>query len=467
MNDFTMTIGGAAVRGESFFSVTNPATGAHFADAPECTIPQLEQAMEAAQGAFASWRQDERKRRQALVESARILRADVDGLADILTREQGKPLSNARDEIKWAADFLEVVTGTSIAVQTLRDDAKERIEVRRKPFGVVVGIVPWNFPVLIACWKIGQSLVMGNTIVLKPSPFTPLATLRMGELLRKVLPPGVLNVVSGGNELGAAMTSHAVARKISFTGSVATGKRIAQAAATDLKHVTLELGGNDPAIVLKDVNPAVIAEKMFWSAFVNCGQSCIAIKRVYVHESIYPGLVAALAEIARHVKVGDGLLPDTQMGPLNNRMQFERVASLVDDAKRSGGRFATGGNPRPGTGYFFEPTIVTDVGEGTRLVDEEQFGPALPVMPYRDVEDALEQANATHYGLGGSIWTNDHSFGAELASRLECGTGWVNQHAVLDPSVPFGGAKWSGLGHEFGSLGMESYSQAQIVRLAK
>ena len=289
----------------------------------------------------------------------------------------------------------------------------------------------------------------------------------MGELLRDLLPPGVLNIISGSNEIGAAMTTHPGIRKVSFTGSVATGKKIAQAAAPDLKHVTLELGGNDPAIVLQDVEPALIAEKLFWSSFFNCGQVCIAIKRVYAHESIYPKLVEALAEQARQVKVGDGFDPASQIGPLNNRMQFERVISLVEDAKRSGARMVTGGGRRSGPGYFFEPTIVADIGEGTRLVDEEQFGPALPIMPFRDLDDALTRANATPYGLGGSIWTGDIAKGKELAAELECGTGWVNQHGAIDNSVPFGGAKWSGMGYELGDLGLEAYTQQQVVRVAK
>jgi len=219
--------------------------------------------------------------------------------------------------------------------------------------------------------------------------------------------------------------------------------------------------------VLQDVDPVRIAEKLFLSSFSNCGQVCIAIKRVYAHESIYMRLVEALAEQARQAKVGDGFDPASQIGPLNNRMQFERVISLVDDAKRSGARMVTGGGPRRGPGYFFDPTIVADIHDGTRLVDEEQFGPALPIMPYRDVDEALMRANATHYGLGGSIWTNDIARGTALAAELECGTGWVNQHGALDNSVPFGGAKWSGLGHELGALGLEGYTQPQVVRVAK
>lgn len=467
MNEFVMTIDGDAVEGTQFFPVINPATGAAFAEAPECTKQQLDLAMEAAQRAFRSWRQDEARRRQALRDCAAVVRANLDGLANILTREQGKPLQQSVTEVSITANYFEETAARLIPCDVLKDDDKERIEIRRKPFGVVAAIVPWNFPLLLAAWKIAQALLTGNTVVLKPSPYTPLSTLKMGQLLCDLLPAGVLNVVSGGDELGAAMTAHPAVQKISFTGSVATGKKIAQVAAPDLKHVTLELGGNDPAIVLPDVDPSQIAAKLFWNTFYNCGQICIAVKRVYVHETVYPQIVEALADQARQITMGDGLDPTSLMGPLNNRMQFERVISLVEDAKRSGGQMVTGGSPRPGPGYFFEPTIVTDISDGTRLVDEEQFGPVLPILPYHSVEDALERANATHFGLGGSIWTNDLERGIDLAAQLECGTGWVNQHGALDSAVPFGGAKWSGIGYEHGSRGLEAYTQLQVVRAVK
>ncbi len=467
MNDFTMTIDGQAVAGKQFFPVINPSSGEVFAKAPDCTLEQLDLAMEAAQRAFPLWRQYEANRRQALRKCGAVLRANADMLGNILTREQGKPLKEAIGEVHGTAGYLETCADREIPCDVLRDNAKERIEVRRKPFGVVATILPWNFPLALAAWKIGQALLTGNTLVLKPSPYTPLATLKMAELLCAVLPAGVFNVVSGGNDLGAAMTTHPTVRKISFTGSIATGKKITQAAASDLKHVTLELGGNDPAIVLPDVDPIEIAGKLFWSAFYNSGQICIAIKRVYVHEDIYPQMVAALADQARQVKMGDGLDPTSQLGPINNKMQFERVISLVEDAKRSGGKMVTGGHARPGAGYFFEPTIVTDISNGTRLVDEEQFGPVLPIIPYRSINDALECANATHYGLGGSIWTRDVDKGIDLASQLECGTGCVNQHVSLDPIVPFGGAKWSGIGYENGQEGLEAYMQLQVIQTAK
>ncbi len=467
MSDFSMTIAGRPVPGEQGFGVINPATGQVFAQAPEATRAQLDLAMDAAAAALPAWQRDLEERRRALRECAAAVRAHAKELAPILTREQGKPLARAREEMAGTALWLDYTAGLEIPVEVIRDDADARIEVRRRPLGVVAAITPWNYPVMLATWKIAPALLAGNTVVLKPSPYTPLSTLALGEVLREALPPGVLNVVSGGNELGAWMTSHPVPRKISFTGSVATGKRVAAAAAPDLKRLTLELGGNDAAIVLDDADPKAIADGLFWGAFMNSGQVCTAIKRVYVPEKLYPGLLSELAERARTVKMGDGFEPDVQLGPLNNRMQFERVCELVEDARRNGAHVAAGGKPRAGGGYFFEPTIVGDVGEDVRLVAEEQFGPALPVLPYREVDEALARANATHYGLGGSVWSSDVDRATELAGRLESGSAWVNQHPALFPFTPFGGAKWSGIGVENGPWGLLGFTEIQTVSVKK
>ena len=289
----------------------------------------------------------------------------------------------------------------------------------------------------------------------------------IGELLRDVFPPGVFNVVSGGDSLGSWMTSHPVPRKISFTGSVATGKKVAAAAAPDLKRTTLELGGNDPAILLDDVDAAEVADRVYRYAFANNGQICSAIKRVYVPERIYDDVVDALATHARAAKVGPGTDPETQLGPINNRPQYERVSELVADALKGGARAAAGGKPIDSPGNFFEPTIIADISDGTRIVDEEQFGPALPVIPYRDLDDAVERANATHFGLSGSVWSADADRAAEVAERLECGTAWVNTHLALAPHQPFGGAKWSGLGVENGTWGLYGFTELQVLHRAK
>ena len=461
--DFTMTISGQATPAESGFDVLNPATNEIYAAAPDCGPEQLDAAMDSAAKAFRDWRTDEGARRHALRDAANALLAQSGELAPILTAEQGKPLSDANLEIFAAGMWLQYYADLELPREVIQDDGATVVEVLRKPLGVVAAITPWNFPVALAFWKIAPALLAGNTMVLKPSPFTPLSTLKFGEILRTVLPPGVLNVVSGGDELGAWMTSHPVPRKISFTGSVATGKRVAAAAAPDLKRLTLELGGNDPAILLDDIDVASVADNIFGWAFANNGQVCSAIKRVYVPEAIYGDVVDALAAAAQAAKVGDGTLPDTRLGPINNRPQFDRVSDLVADALRSGGRAAAGGKAIDGPGNFFEPTILADVSDGTRIVDEEQFGPALPVVAYRELDDALERANATHFGLSGSVWSADPDRAAAVAERLECGTAWVNTHLALAPHQPFGGAKWSGIGVENGPWGYYSFTEPQVL----
>jgi len=467
MSDFTMTIDGKAVAGQTTFGVVNPATGEVFTQAPDCSKAQLDHAMESAQRAFRNWRKDEPTRRQTLIACANALKARAGEVAQVLTQEQGKPLAKATEEVIGGVVWFQVTAGLQIPVDLIADGPDARVEVHRRPYGVVGAITPWNFPLLLAIWKIAPALLAGNTIVLKPSPFTPLSTLKLGEILRDVVPAGVINTISGGDQLGAWVSEHPVVRKISFTGSVATGKKIAIAAAPDLKRVTLELGGNDAAIVLKDVDPKAVAEKLFWGAFSNSGQVCSAIKRLYVEEEIYQPIVDELAAVARRVKVGNGLEAGTELGPVNNKPQFQRVRELVEDAKKHGATFVTGGAPLGDKGYFFQPTLVTGIAEGTRLVDEEQFGPALPIMPFRRVEDAVERANATHFGLSGSVWSRDVVRATQIASELECGTGWVNQHLAIRPDAPFGGSKWSGIGYENGPYGLAAFTELQTINVAK
>jgi acyl-CoA reductase-like NAD-dependent aldehyde dehydrogenase len=345
MSEFTMTIDGKAESAKATFGVINPATEEVFAQPPECTRAQLDAAMESAQAAYRSWSKDEARRRQSLLDIAAAVQARGGEIAPLLTQEQGKPVDKAMMEVMGASIWFQYTASLQIPVEVLQDNEQSRIELHRRPLGVVAAITPWNFPLMLAVWKIAPALLAGNTVVIKPSPFTPLTTLKLGEILRSVLPPGVVNVVSGGNDLGSWMTSHPVPRKISFTGSVATGKKVAAAAAPDLKRTTLELGGNDAAIVLDDVDPKSVAQKLFWGAFENTGQICSAIKRVYVPEKLYSPLVNELAEIAKSVKVGNGLEAGTQLGPLNNKPQFERVKELVEDARKHGARIVTGGKP--------------------------------------------------------------------------------------------------------------------------
>jgi len=467
MTGVSMIIGGARRAAQSSFGVINPATGEVHADAPECSREQLDEAFDDAAKAFIDWRVDVDARRAALHEAAGRLAASADRLAPVLTAEQGKPLQAAHMEIAAASYWLEYFAGLKLPPEVIQDDTNAYAEVLRRPLGVVAAITPWNFPIVLAAAKIGPALLAGNTMVLKPSPFTPRSTLLMAEVFAEIFPPGALNTVSGGDDLGRWMTSHPTPRKISFTGSVATGKQIAASAAPDLKRITLELGGNDPAILLDDVDPGAIAEKLFQGGFANTGQVCAGIKRVYVPEILHDEVVEALAARVAAAKVGDGMDPETELGPVQNRPQFERVSELVADALANGGSAATGGAPVNGPGYFFKPTVLTGVAEGTRIVDEEQFGPALPVIPYRDVDDAVDRANATTFGLAGSVWSADPKRAGAIAERLECGTAWVNAHVALGPHQPFGGLKWSGLGVENGHWGLASFTEVQVQYRAR
>jgi acyl-CoA reductase-like NAD-dependent aldehyde dehydrogenase len=460
MSDFVMTVGGDTIPTGASFGVKNPATGEVFAQAPECSKEQLDAAFDAAAKAARDWKSDEAARRAALLKVADVLLASTAELAPILT-------SDAGIEVFAAAIWCQYFANLETPPQVIQDDAEAFVEVARRPLGVVAAITPWNFPLTLAFWKIAPALLAGNTMVLKPSPFTPLSTLKVGELLRDALPPGVLNVVSGGDDLGAWMTGHPTPRKISFTGSIETGKKVAASAAPDLKRVTLELGGNDPAIVLDDADPATVAKAIFAGAFNNNGQVCSAIKRVYVPEALYDDVVEGLASYARAIKVGDGTEPDSKLGPINNEPQYERVKELVADAISQGARAVTGGKAMDGPGYFFEPTILAGLADGTRIVDEEQFGPALPVISYRDLGDAIDRANATHFGLSGSVWSADPDRASAVAAQLECGTAWVNTHLALSPQQPFGGFKWSGVGVENGPWGLAEFTEFQVVHRSK
>ncbi len=467
MTEHLMTIDGERRSSPDRFDVINPATGEAFATAPEATAADLDDAMAGAQRAFRTWKLDDDARREALRQAAAAINEATPQIAALLTQEQGKPLNEAAFEVMGVGMWLQYYADLQVEREILQDDDTAFVEVVRRPIGVVAAIAPWNFPLLLSSWKIAPALRAGNTVVLKPSPYTPLSSLAMVEVLNRVLPPGVLNIVTGGDALGAAMTAHPTPRKVSFTGSVSAGKKVAVASAADLKRVTLELGGNDPAIVLDDADPAVVGKALFAAAFQNNGQTCIAVKRVYVPERLHDAVVDALVAEAGSVVVGDGMAEGTQLGPLNNRPQFDRVSDLVAGALSSGARAAAGGAALDRPGYFFAPTILTDAGEDSGIVAEEQFGPALPVIAYRHLDDAIERANATTYALGASVWATDTERGEGVARQLEAGSAWVNTHAALAPNLPFGGLKWSGVGVENGTWGYKSFTDLQVVNRRK
>lgn len=457
-------INGRLVASDKRFDVFDPATDEVVAQCFEANREQLDEAVAAARRAQPAWAaMPIQERRACLRRMSDALRANADELAALVTLEQGKPLARARDEVIRSADQSDAVTSIALAPVVLRDDASGRVELRHRPLGVVGAITPWNMPLVLSAPKIAHALYTGNTIVLKPSPYAPLAVLRMGELLRDVFPPGCVNILAGGNDFGAWMTAHPGIDKIAFTGSSATGKRVMASAASNLKRVTLELGGNDPAIVLDDVDVEAVAPKLFAAAFVNSGQVCMAIKRLYVHESIHDKLAAALARIAKSVKVDHGFADGCDYGPVQNRAQYETVKGILEDTQARGATVLAGGKAMARPGYFIEPTIVTGLAEGSRLVDEEPFGPVLPILRFTDVEDAVRRANASPYGLGASVWSADANRAADIAVRLEAGTAWVNRHVGVDAMVPFGGAKQSGVGREFGVQGLSDYTDMQSV----
>ena len=463
---FALTIDGKAAPATETFGVIDPATGREFAQCPLATVEQLDQAVAAARAAFPGWAALPIEQRAAALNAiADALAAECDDLAVLLSQEQGKPVRSAAGEIHGSIHWIRTTAGFRPEIERIDQADGSRAEIHRKPLGVVGSITPWNFPVMIAIWHVMPALLAGNTVVLKPSPSTPLATLRMVEIANRHLPAGVWNVVTGDVEIGSGIAKHPDINKVVFTGSTPTGRAIMRDGAGNLKRLTLELGGNDAAIVLPDADVEAIAPQIFQYAFGNSGQICAAIKRVYVHDTLHDALAERLAALATAAKVGPGSDPATQNGPVQNRRQYEYVRALADDARAQGGRFLAGGDPLAGDGYFFPLSIVVDVTDGNRIVDEEQFGPVLPLIRYSDVEDVLARANASENGLGGSVWSADVSRAAALAQRLECGTAWVNSHSKISPDVPFGGAKQSGIGVEFGMHGLDEYMQLQIVRL--
>jgi acyl-CoA reductase-like NAD-dependent aldehyde dehydrogenase len=467
-SDFSLLIAGESTQASGTLDVIDPATGRVFAHCPAAGAAELERAVAAARRALPAWReQGFAARRQLIGELAAVLRKNQDWLARLLTREQGKPIGQSVAEIDRGAAQSEGMAAIEIPVETLVDDAERLIELHYRPLGVVGIITPWNAPVNLALGPLVSALYTGNTVVLKPSPYTPLTTLKLGELLRDLVPAGVVNVLAGGDGLGALMTAHPGIDKIAFTGSVATGKKVYASAAATMKRLTLELGGNDPAIILDDVDPQAIAKKVFFAAFVNSGQVCMAIKRIYAHESIYDALCAALVAEAGRAIVGNGLDPATTLGPLQNRMQYDKVRELIEHTRSTGGRLLCGGLIPGGPGYFIPPTLFADVADDSRLVTEEQFGPVVPILKFRDVNDAVARANATRYGLAASVWTSDIARGREIALRLEVGTAWVNQHRATSAVVPFGGAKESGLGRQYSHLGLKSYMEPEVVSIAR
>lgn len=448
--------------------VINPATGSPFLTIPEASEADMERAIKAAKAASHGWAARSLGDRQAAVRRfVDVIRDRLDELSLLVTLEQGKPVSRAKGEIESGLRYCSAFAEMDIPVEVVKDDASERIEIRRTPLGVVGAITAWNYPLLLALWKLGPALVAGNPVILKPSPLTPVATLRIAELGQDVFPAGVLQTVSGGDDLGKLLTSHPDVAKISFTGSVATGRAIMASSSATLKRLTLELGGNDAGIVLDDADPAAIAADLYWGGLSNCGQVCAGLKRLYLPEALATDIEEAMAEVAAQVTVGDGRDPATVMGPLQNRMQLDKVKGLVADATSRGADAYFVGDAPVGPGFFHPVTLVRNICDDAPLVTEEQFGPVLPILTYTDVDEAVARANDSDLGLGASVWSADEDRAVAVADRLEAGSVWVNQHPMLSPDTPFGGVKQSGIGVESSRHGLLAYTDISVLRVKR
>jgi acyl-CoA reductase-like NAD-dependent aldehyde dehydrogenase len=463
-----MTIDGRSVSSTITVGVVDPSTGEVFAEAPTATQGQLDQAVQAARDALPGWSALPWTARQSLLRDiATVYLTHLEELAALLTREQGKPLKRARMEVAGAARWFNAYAAMDLPDEILENTTDSYSAVRRVPVGVVGAIVPWNFPVVLAAWKAAPALLAGNTLVLKPSPFTPLTTLRIGELLCSVLPPGVLNVLSGDDALGPWMSEHAGLDKISFTGSSETGRLVMRSASGNLKRLTLELGGNDAAIVMPDVDVDAVAQTLFWGAFANSGQVCIAAKRIYIHAAIYDRMAAAFTALAKTTRMGPGSDEENELGPVQNRRQYDRLIDLLQDCRESNLRLLCGGDPEPGPGFFLPVTLVDNPPDDSRVVKEEPFGPILPLLKFETVDEVVARANASPYGLAGSVWCRDEAQALSIAKRMHTGTVWINEVQATSPYRPMAGHKQSGLGVENGLDGLLAYTQPQTISIKR
>lgn len=467
---YYLSIAGKLVQTEDSFDVMNPATGEVLAKAPAGTPQQLDEAVAAAKSAFKTWSAlsyDEREK--YLLAYADALEVHRDELSELLTLEQGKPLKTmAEPEVDQSISWIRQIAARRIPIEIVEENDSHIVELHHTPLGVVGAITPWNFPVLLALWKVAPALLTGNTMVIKPSPFTPLTTLRFGQIAQSVLPAGVLSIVSGGNELGPQMTAHPDIAKISFTGSTETGKHVIRSAAGTVKRLTLEMGGNDAAIVLPDADWKSIIPQLFWGAIGNSGQWCVGIKRLYIHRSYHDEFVAAFVDFAKQQKMGNGLDPAVTVGPVQNKMQFNKVREFLDDIKANGQKIVLGGDideSRPG--YFIPVTVVDNPPEQSKIVQEEQFGPIVPIIVYDDVDDVVNRANDSPFGLGGSVWGRDSKAAVAVANRLETGMVWVNEVHTQGVDIPFGGHKQSGVGTEGGHEGRLLFTNPKTVLIKK
>lgn len=447
--------------------VYNPATGKEFARVPVATEADLNDAVAAARAAFPDWSATPLAERQAIVSAiGDRLEQHAEEMMDLLTREQGKPRAMAEWEVYGSIAWFREIAKQELPEVVLEDSPDRKVITRHTPLGVVGAIVPWNFPILLAVWKIAPALVTGNTIIVKPSPFTPLCDIALVDIVQDLVPAGVFSILNGDDDLGKLITAHPSIDKISFTGNTETGKHVMASAAGTLKRVTLELGGNDPAIVLPDVDPAKVAPEIFWAAFQNNAQFCNAAKRIYIHEDVYEAVRDRLVEYAQSIVVGDGSDPASQLGPIQNRPQLEKVTEYFDDCRENGYTFALGGEiDESADGWFVPITLVDNPPEDSRIVTEEPFGPILPLVSWNDEDDVIRRANDSLWGLGSTVWGKDLEAVERIGRQLDSGTVWLNEVHEYSPHQVFGGHKQSGIGAENGLDGLAEYTNHQTITL--
>lgn len=463
---FQTLIDGALKGSDRTLPVINPATLEPLGEAPLAALADIDCAIAGARRAFGDWARADMDRRRALLAAiADAVEADADTLARLLTQEQGKPIAEAQYEVAGTAGVFRATAMLDLPLEVLRDTPQERIVRERSPLGIVAAIVPWNFPLMLMALKVAPALLAGNSVVVKPAPTTPLTAMRFGELCASLVPAGLLNILVGGDDLGAALTGHRDIARISFTGSTATGRKVMASAAANLTRLGLELGGNDAALVLGDADIDRVAPALVHASMMNAGQVCLGVKRIYVHSSLYGDFCDAAAAIADALVVGDGLDPATRVGPVQNAVQWEKAKHYLAIAATDG-RIRSGGKPADRPGYFIRPTIVSDIADDSALVQDEQFCPVIPMLPYSDADDLVARVNAGPYGLAGSIWTSDPPAAFDLARRIDVGTMWVNKFMDLPPDVAVSGAKASGFGMTLGQEGLAEFTQARVINMA-
>lgn len=455
---------------DTAFLSLNPSTLEVIGEVANTSVEEIEAKIGKAKKAQKLWsaRPDE-ERKEILLKVAEALQNNSKHLAEWITREQGKPLSGpgANFEMQACIGWTQVPASLDLPEEIVFEDETRKDILYRNPIGVVAAIAPWNWPLMIAIWQIIPSLRMGNAVIIKPSEYTTFCSLEMIRVINTVLPEDILQVVTGRGEVGGYLTSHPEIGKIMFTGSIATGKKVIEASAKNMARLTLECGGNDAGIIVPGLDVAKHIENLFWGAFLNMGQTCACLKRLYVHEDDYEKVVNALAEYSSHIPMGNGAEETSVLGPIQNKMQYDKIKDLIRDSENIGADFVFKGQKPDLEGYFIPVTLVGNVDNGDRIVDEEQFGPVLPIIKYKTLEEAISKANDSENGLGASVWSDDLDQAQKVAAQLEAGTVWINQHGAINPFVPFGGAKQSGYGVEFGIEGLKAVTVPKVISIKK